>query len=298
MFDSTVISFFKSAKHNTPDAEVTLRQFLTSVKHADIITKLRLIEDKAERDQRKKDLPAATISGTFTVRRVADVKHYNGVVCLDFDAKENPNLNPERMKLILSDIEEVAYAGLSVSGQGVFAIIFTDNTNPDDHPRMVDFIGSLMVNIGLVYDRACKDISRLRFVSYDRSAIIRDEPKIFPARTFLDRSAETRPRPITIRQYNDKDPASTETKVIRLIEKIEATRTDLTTDYEQWLRIGIAFATEFGDRGEEYFLRVSQFHPNFSQPDAEKKFSELCKNGKRIKINTFFHICKQNRINL
>ena len=87
-------------------------------------------------------------------------------------------------------------------------------------------------------------------------------------------------------------------KIQRVIEQIEQKSADITSNYQDWISIGIALASELGMEGEQYFQRASQFNPKYDQQNTAKKFEELRRNGKSVKIGTFFKIAKDNGIAL
>lgn len=302
MITDTPISVFRSAQSTEPVTS-RLGAFLDSKKYRDRVLAVRAVSDKKQRDELKKALPAATVSGVFTRRAAAGLEQYNGLVCLDFDAKENPGRTPEEMRAILREFEEVAYAGLSVSGQGVFAVIATNNAEPAQHGRVVDLLGQVLAQYDLYYDRACKDVCRLRFVSYDPEAYWNITPAQFDARAMLAHHAEKqddpgrRPRAVSLPKPAG-DNSTTEKKVQALVDAIEAQRADITGIYEDWMRLGMALATEFGAAGETYFHRISQYHPKYDPREIEKKYAEFCRNARRVHIGTFFHICTQHNIRL
>jgi len=300
MITDTPISVFRSAQSTEP-ATARLGAFLDSKKYRDRVLQLRGITDKKTRDEQKKTLPAATISGVFTRRAAGAIEHYNGLVCLDFDAKENPGKSPAEMRATLREFDEVAYAGLSVSGQGVFAVIATNNTDPARHAAVVDLLGAVLAQYDLYYDRACKDVCRLRFVSYDPEAYWNTTPAYFDATGILTTAEATeaarRPRPVVLPRSN-AGTHTNEDKVERLIEAIEAQRADITGMYEDWMRLGMALANEFGSRGETYFQRLSQFHPKYDHREVQKKFDDFVRNTSRVHIGTFFKIVNDHNIRL
>lgn len=299
MITDTPISVFRNAQSTSP-ATARLGAFLDSKKYRDRVLAVRAESDKTIRDQRKKELPAATISGVFKHRSVAGCVEYNGLICLDFDAKENPGRSAAEMRAILAEFEEVAYAGLSVSGQGIFAIVPTTCTGPADHAEAVDLLGAVLAQFDIYYDRACKDISRLRFVSYDPDAHWNLQPKPFDAAKLISaRRAEElarRPKPLCVRNKQAAPGSSTEKKVQAFIEAIESMRADITTSYEEWMRLGMALANEFGTNGEAYFQRISQFHPDYNPATVAKKYSNFLVSASRVHIGSFFHICNSHNI--
>lgn len=301
MFLDTPISIFKNARSTEPKT-TQLGIFLTSERHLTRVKAVRQADSKEVRDALKKDLPAATISGTFNVRNVDGIRHYNGLICLDFDGKDNPNLTPAQMKATLSEFQEVAYAGLSVSGAGVFAIIPTNNVRVECHAHIVDLLGELFAQNGLNYDKSCKDVCRLRFVSHDPEACWNHECGIFDAQRFLPRleARDTRPpRPVYVGDKKaPKTGDNTRDRVEAFISEVEAAGQNVTEDYKEWIRIGMAIAGHFGADGESYWMRISQIHPKFDRMEAENKYRNFLQTAKQIKIGTFFHILKTNGIRL
>jgi hypothetical protein len=294
------ISAFKNAMSTEP-VTTSLATFLNSSKFKARIIMIRQEPDKTKKDALKKALPAATISGTFSRRAIAGIEKYNGLVCLDFDGKDNPGKTPAELKEQLQQWDEVAYVATSVGGAGVFAIIPTNNDDPCQHSKVVEILGSILASNGLQFDKSCKDISRMRFVSWDPEAWWNPSPAIFDARHLLQRLTEKearRPRPLIIRDTPPPDGDRTRQRVEEYISAIEGSCVDVTSNYDDWLRLGFALANEFGMDGEGYFIRISQFHPKFNEMEARKKFSNLRLQGRRVKIGSFFKICQNNGINL
>jgi hypothetical protein len=299
MILDTTISVFRTARSTEP-ATARLGAFLDSRKYREKVLEVRAASDKDARNALKKELPAATVSGVFTRRNAAGLAQYNGLVCLDFDAADNPGRSAAEMRAILAEFDEVAYAGLSVSGQGVFAIIATNNTDPAQHGRVVDILGTVLAECDIYYDRACKDVCRLRFVSYDPDAHYNAAPAAFDARAMLaaaDAQAARKPRPIFLPKARGEN-STTENKVRRLIEQIEATNADVTADYHDWMRLGMAIASEFGPMGETYFQRISQFHPAYDPAEVTKKYDNFVRHTARVGIGTFFQILTEKNIRL
>jgi hypothetical protein len=296
------ISAFKNALSTEPST-VKLGAFLNSQRHKENIMALRQQSDVDIRNQLKKKLPAATISGTFTRRNIAGIHQYNGLVCMDFDGKENPTHTAVEMRNLLAGFDEVAYAALSVGGAGCFAIVPTNNTDPEQHGRVVDVLGKIFAQFNLIYDRTCKDVSRLRFVSYDPDAWWNPAPIVFDAIRVLKKMDEKAaekpirpPRSVVVRQPSTND--RTRRRVEDFIMVLEQSCRDITSNYDDWIHIGFALASEFGMEGAEYFHRISFFNPKYDRAECEKKYYNLMRSGRQVKIATFFKILKDQGITL
>jgi hypothetical protein len=74
---------------------------------------------------------------------------------------------------------------------------------------------------------------------------------------------------------------------------------DITQGYDNWVKLGFAIASEYGESGLDYFKQLSQYHPDYDGYKTEKKYRSLL--GDRnsgITIRTFYYLCKLNGIDI
>ena len=116
-------------KESTRIQILTLSEFLElGEQYADEIRQIRQTTDKNERSRLKKDLlPAGCISCQVKtrmagVRKEDKIEAYNSLIVLDFDHLEDIT----RAKQDLAQLPFIWYIGLSVSGEGLFAIVPVD----------------------------------------------------------------------------------------------------------------------------------------------------------------------------
>lgn len=87
---------------------------------------------------------------------------------------------------------------------------------------------------------------------------------------------------------------SVSSEVDTVITRIEADLVDITTSYADWLNVGFAFASEFGEGGRNFYHRVSRFYPGYTKSDTDKQYDQCLKaHGHGITIRTFFHMAKE-----
>ena len=111
------------------------------------------------------------------------------------------------------------------------------------------------------------------------------ERKTFNPQDWLNQPA---PQPKVTEQQTFNTDSQTD-EVERIIQSIEANRTDITSTYSDWVNIGFAFADEFGENGRNLFHRVSQFYPGYSVPECDKQFDNCLKSkGHGVSLKTFF----------
>ena len=243
-----------SMTFNSP-CEITLSNFLKIGKlFISTIENIRSIQDKATRDKIKKtQLPAGTLSATLLTRdsklELEDkLKVYNPLLTLDFD--NLPDI--EEAKRILATLPYVYYAGLSVSGRGLFAIIPIAAADHTQHKVYFHALEKEMQILGLTIDKACKDVTRLRVVSYDENPYINPDCIIYTLPEAPDATEAS-----AAEEYADHEEDLTALKLEEHISLWEEKQHPLD-EYDQWITVGMALS-RLGEDGRETFHRVSRF---------------------------------------
>ncbi len=272
-----IVSCFQSATDTNPRSINLLQWLEGSPQLNKLVDAIRAEGDKDKRAKLKKQLPAITPSGTFSVRRADGLVKHSGLIALDFD-----NCDPEKTKKILFNIVNIYYAGLSASARGIWALVPV--YNPEQHKRHFEALRSDMALLGLEVDKACGDVSRLRFYSYDPEPIFNLEA--VPYRKLAPRPQYKRPRP----------SLSNNSALDLLIGKIETTGQDITSDYKDWLAIGSALASIYGEAGRDRFHRISQFYPDYSPQETDKQFDICQRYPTDLRADIVFRIAKDNGV--
>jgi hypothetical protein len=288
------VSWFRSYHDPHPAGETTLLRWLTGFKLKDKVLAIRNAPDKATADAMKAQLPAITPSGTFSKRRDDGLLAHSGFICIDIDLKGNEQIrNYAQLKEQLSRIKQVAYCGLSVSGNGYFALI--PIAYPEKHLQHFLALEAVFAKIGIRLDEKCKNLSRLRGYSWDADPYINHQATPF---TGLLEKHQLPSKPILHARpsYQAMPPmGNTDAeRVEALLQTIEAKNLDLTEDYNYWFAIACNFAATFGESGRQYFHRVSAFHPKYNPGDCDHKFDEALKktSGANPDLGAFINRCK------
>ena len=94
-------------------------------------------------------------------------------------------------------------------------------------------------------------------------------------------------------------PSDTTARVQSLIAQLQATHTDITSGYTEWLKVGFAIASEFGEAGRRYFHEISTLYTGYDATECDKKYDECLKsdNG-RTNISTLFYLAEQQGVKL
>ncbi len=256
----------------------TLRDFINiGQQHKDYIDRLRQASGD-ERKAMKLKLPCATISGVFDKRCKQGLIKHSGLIALDIDDV------PDCTALInlLANMDIVAYAGRSVGGNGVFAIV--PLAYSEMHVQQWESLRRYFDSLGITIDPATKDVSRLRICSYDPEARVR-----FDAVPYKGVYTPTQPKPVTATRYYGNDEK--EARVSECCQQIAAYRIDLTNGYADWLKIGFALS-ELGEAGRGYFHTVSSQCAKYDREQCDRKYSECMRSVRSCGIGYFFNQCK------
>ena len=282
-FRNIEVSVYNGVRDRTGHRS-NLHDFLNRVEY-DKIAELRATADPERRKQIKLSLPQATISGVFAPSRSADnlVKH-SGLICVDIDRKDNLHI-PNFDTLIgdaLCRLEQVAYASRSVSGGGYFLII--PLKYPHRHKQHFEALVRCFKDMGINIDRACGDVCRLRCQSYDLHQYINLKAVPFS-------SVHMEPR--HFHRFNfDYNGIDAEDKVAVMCRQIALYGVDITANYDDWTKVGMALSS-LGESGRQWFHLCSSQNPKYNAAECDRKFDNLLRNSKKVGIGTFFYLCKQ-----
>lgn len=284
------VSMFENYYAQEPLRTVDLLKWLTTDRFKTQVIALRTTSDESSRKRIKSNLPCITPSGIFNTRNRAGLVRHSGYLCIDIDHKDNSVLGREwfgKKKLLAKTFDSLFYAGMSVSGNGL-CLIFRI-AHPERHKEQFDaLVREIREKTGLVADKGCCDVCRLRGASYDAYPYCNPQAK--PYRGVLrDRTARAKVRTAREQQLLDQ-------KVHKLIAKIRKERKDITDDYHEWYCIGCALAHEYGkEEGHRLFHLVSTWSKKYHPADYDEQFAK-CLRSREIGIGTFLRICKKHGV--
>ncbi len=87
---------------------------------------------------------------------------------------------------------------------------------------------------------------------------------------------------------------SNSAQVDLLVAEIEQQKLDIAPSYNDWLNVGFALASEFGEGGRDYYHNISQFYPQYTHKECDEQYTKCLKaHGIGITIGTLFHLATQ-----
>lgn len=289
------ISLYKRV-NETKSQTITLDDWLHKVtpaakSHILTIRGANEIDPKAAKAMKTLNLPCCTISGVFEGDRKADkVTVMNPIICVDIDIiPEGMTLDTLKQKVF--EIPSVFYVSLSARGEGIFALIYYNQEN--DFLTTFKSLQYDFKQMGIEIDKACKDICRLRFVSWDEHPMEKEEVEMYDGE-YLEQFADPQFYKETKRidaQTNINDWFTF--KTIKYLINNCGYRAD---DYQDWLMDGFRLAT-FGEYGHSLFMHLSQHSNNFNERVAERKWEECVRTTKMTRdCLTYYYAEAKRRI--
>lgn len=304
--DKVLVSLYPNIRINKPvdiGLFFILERMRTSNNLRDEIRELRELRNKDEKayKERKRNLPAVTASGTFSERKASGLKSYNGYICIDIDGQDNPHISDfPQLRDELSKIKNIDACFLSASGEGVFCFVKVGD-DPQLHKQYFNALSVCFNELGIKVDEKCSDISRLRFVTFDENGYINDKDSVAFTQVLSQKPTTHNAR----KEPNLKStgisqklsgPQNVVSRVEQTIQKLEAQSIDITDDYSDWIRIGFAFAREFGEEGRELFHRVSSISSKYDARQADSVYDGLLQSDEPSNpatLGTFFYLVQQ-----
>jgi len=271
------ISFYNSVRE-TKSHHIEAERFFNAVKKGvwkDQVDAIRNEKNEAMQKIMKSHLPGVRLSGIFSSNNDNSLVNHSGLVCLDFDEKENPGITdwPD-FRDWLGSLHDVVFASLSVRGQGVFAVIQTDPkpTCKDEHIAFFKTLSNYFDSISIKVDQSAKNVGRFRFVSFDPKAIIN-----LKAQTFKDVIPEkkTQEKP-PLAAYKTSNIGNSP-PFLQMIEKISKSRIDITGGYLEWFALGCCIAGQLGENGRAAFHQISQFSHLYDCQKTDYEYSKILK---------------------
>jgi len=287
------ISCFQSYLKADNPKTITVLQWLKSAKYKQKVDLIRATNDKRKRDKLKATLPAITPSGLFSYRGEKFLIRHSGLIQFDIDFKENKHIvNYTQLKEQIIKIQNVAYCGLSVSGNGFWGLI--PIAYPEKHKEHFEALKNQFGKMGIVIDDKPKNVASLRGYSYDDKAYFNPNALIFQLTAKVRQEKQVQVKTKFI-------PSSTSDFIKRKVEfcisEICKTSTDITGGYDVWRNLGFCLASTYGENGRAYYHAISQYHSDYDNDQTDRQFTQcLKKGGYRFDIDYFFGVCKNNRI--
>ena len=286
---------------NTDTTQCNLWKFLTSTTQElqDGLAQIRVATGKERQILKTQLLPIVTPS--VVVKDKRDTEHINGytnIICLDIDKKDNPNMELDTILEKLKRLPYVAVAQKSASSEGYCVFIPIKYAN--NHTEHFLALEQDFAEMGIVIDKACKDVVRARYYSFDADRYVNPACSVYVKRvmpqnqTKVSAGIESRTTPpvYSTPTLSRGDLVAELRQACNGIEQF-----NVCPSHQSWVEVGSALAKELGEDGRVFFHKLSQGYPEYTENETNSKYDELLKHAPNYTYNrgTIFHYIKQAR---
>lgn len=307
--------------------QMTIREFCLTDRWKPYVQRLRAMRQELgskakkmpEYIETKKMLPGATLSGLFALyeddslthpgqrvmvsRRESHLKQHTGWLAIDIDLADNTQLsNFENIRMVCRFRPEIGLLMRSCSGSGYFGLVRL--AYPDRHKAQFKALLQEYAALGITLDKACSNIGRVRFASWDDPEHKYINERVIPYRGLAEDMPQVMPQ--AVRQsyrsvggatYNDEGGAQfweqqrVQDRLIEVIvQELVANHKNITESYEEWTKVGWALRSH--PYGLHLFHQLSRCSQKYNEGQTNVKWNQLG-GSKTVTYNYLIHACKK-----
>ena len=307
--------------------QMSIREFCLTDRWKPYVQRLRAMRQELgskakkmpEYIETKKMLPGATLSGLFALyeddslthpgqrvmvsRRESHLKQHTGWLAIDIDLADNMQMsNFENVRMTCRFRPEIALLMRSCSGSGYFGLVKL--AYPERHKEQFKALLKEYAAIGITLDKACSNIGRVRFASWDDPEHIYINENVVPYKGLEGEKSQL--VSLTSRQtysslhenvgYRTEDNSHfweqqrAQDRLIEVIvQELVGNHRNIAESYDEWVKVGWALRSH--PYGIHLFHQLSRCSSKYNEAQTNLKWQQLG-NSQTVTYNYLVHACK------
>lgn len=307
--------------------QMSIREFCLTDRWKPYVQRLRAMRQELgskakkmpEYIETKKMLPGATLSGLFALyeddslthpgqrvmvsRRESHLKQHTGWLAIDIDLADNMQMsNFDNVRMICRFRPEIALLMRSCSGSGYFGLVRL--AYPEQHKEQFKALLKDYAAIGITLDKACSNIGRVRFASWDDPEHIYMNENVVPYKwlegeqsqlvSLVSRQAyRSHHENVEYRTEDNSNFWEQQRVQDRLIEvivqELVGNHRNIAESYDEWVKAGWALRSH--PYGLHLFHQLSRCSSKYNEAQTNLKWQQLG-NSQTVTYNYLIHACK------
>lgn len=264
-------------------------------KYKENIQQIRSIDrdtNEKEYKRKKMQMPMFTVSCSCGCN-AKEIDKYTNIICLDIDEKDNQQTNIEEIRQKVNKLPYTLYSSKSVGGKGLYCLIFVDGDKDAFLPHF-KALQDEFNKLGIVIDRSCKNLNRLRVISADTESYYNEKAQIYTKKkiNFPKVTCEETQTHQPYKNNQSKDKATFE----MAIKDIEERRLIITKNHQETLDISNCLACVFGEEGREYLHLIRKQRKGYDCYKIDECFDtslNYIEQGHQYTLGTFYKYYNQ-----
>ena len=307
--------------------QMSIREFCLTDRWKPYVQRLRAMRQELgskakkmpEYIETKKMLPGATLSGLFALyeddslthpgqrvmvsRRESHLKQHTGWLAIDIDLADNMQMsNFENVRMICRFRPEIALLMRSCSGSGYFGLVKL--AYPERHKEQFKALLKDYAAIGITLDKACSNIGRVRFASWDDPEHIYINENVVPYKGLEGEKSQlvslaSRQTYSSLHEnvgYRTEDNSHfweqqrAQDRLIEVIvQELVGNHRNIAESYDEWVKVGWALRSH--PYGIHLFHQLSRCSSKYNEAQTNLKWQQLG-NSQTVTYNYLVHACK------
>lgn len=307
--------------------QMSIREFCLTDRWKPYVQRLRAMRQELgskakkmpEYIETKKMLPGATLSGLFALyeddslthpgqrvmvsRRETHLKQHTGWLAIDIDLADNMQMsNFDNVRMICRFRPEIGLLMRSCSGSGYFGLVRL--AYPERHKEQFKALLKDYAAIGITLDKACSNIGRVRFASWDDPEHIYINENVVPykglegeqsqlislASRQTYRSHHENEGFISEENSNFWEQQRVQDRLIEVIvQELVGNHRNIAESYDEWVKAGWALRSH--PYGLHMFHQLSKCSSKYNEAQTNLKWKQLG-NSQTVTYNYLIHACK------
>ena len=307
--------------------QMTIREFCLTDRWKPYVQRLRAMRQEFgckakkmdEYIKTKKKLPGATLSGLFALyeddsltnpgqrvmvsRRESHLKQHTGWLAIDIDLQDNLQITDfESILKVARFRPEIGLLMRSCSGTGYFGLVRL--AYPERHKDQFKALFKEYAAIGIMLDKACSNIGRVRFASWDDPEHIYINENVVPYKGLEGEQSQL--VSLASRQAYRSNHANVDYQAEgnsnfweqrrvqdRLIEvivqELVGNHRNIAESYDEWVKTGWALRSH--PYGLHLFHQLSRCSSKYNEAQTNQKWQQLG-DSQTVTYNYLIHSCK------
>ena len=307
--------------------QMTIREFCLTDRWKPYVQRLRAMRQEFgckakkmdEYIKTKKKLPGATLSGLFALyeddsltnpgqrvmvsRRESHLKQHTGWLAIDIDLQDNLQITDfESILKVARFRPEIGLLMRSCSGTGYFGLVRL--AYPERHKDQFKALFKEYAAIGIMLDKACSNIGRVRFASWDDPEHIYINENVVPYKGLEGEQSQL--VSLASRQAYRSNHANVDYQAEgnshfweqrrvqdRLIEvivqELVGNHRNIAESYDEWVKAGWALRSH--PYGLHLFHQLSRCSSKYNEAQTNQKWQQLG-DSQTVTYNYLIHACK------
>lgn len=261
------------------------------------IQQIRTIDrntNEGEYKRIKLQMPMFTVSCSC-LSSAKEIDKYNNLICIDIDKKDNQQTNIEEIRKKVNSLPYTLFSSISVGGKGLYCLVAVDGEEKDFIPHFKALQEDFQ-RIGIVIDRSCKNLNRLRVISTDTESYYNEKAEVYTKKkiNFPKVTCSETHKPYKANHTTNKDKAN----FLKALADIKERGLVITHNHRETLDLSNCLAGVFGEEGREYLHLIRRQRKGYDCYKLDECFNtslDYIEQGHNYSLGTFYKYYNQSK---